>query len=100
MTEELIDDQIYFLIADSDKTLSEQLMDDPLGILNSSLISAVLPINTAISHISTDLRTENLCGSISKEMIIDDQIYFLISDSDKTLWEQLMDDSLGILNSS
>lgn len=36
MTEEPIDDQIYFLIADSDKTLSEQLMDDPLGVLNSS----------------------------------------------------------------
>ena len=36
MTEEPIEDQIYFLIADSDKTLSEQLMDDPLGVLNSS----------------------------------------------------------------
>ena len=36
MTEEPIHDQIYFLIADSDKTLSEQLMDDPLGIISSS----------------------------------------------------------------
>ena len=61
LTEEPVDDQIYFSISDTDKNSSEQLTDD------SSQINAVPPINTSILDISTEFVTENLCGSKSKE---------------------------------
>ena len=61
LTEEPVDDQIYFSISDTDKNSSEQLTDD------SSQINAVPPINTSILDISTEFVTENLCGSKSEE---------------------------------
>ena len=60
LTEEPVDDQIYFSISDTDKNSSEQLTDD------SSQINAVPPINTSILDISTEFVTENLCDSKSK----------------------------------
>ena len=67
LTEESLDDQIYFSISDTDKNSSEQLRDDSQGIPDSSQINAVPPINTSILDISTEFVTENLCGSKSKE---------------------------------
>ena len=67
LTEESVDDQIYFSISDTDKNSSEQLRDDSQGIPDSSQINAVPPINTSILDISTEFVTENLCGSKSEE---------------------------------
>ena len=61
LTEEPVDDQIYFSISDTDKNSPEQLTDD------SSQINAVPPINTSILDISTEFVTENLCCSKSEE---------------------------------
>ena len=68
LIKELLDDQIYFGISDSDKNSSEQLTDDSEGIADSSQVHAVPPINTSILHISTEFVTDVVaCGSISKE---------------------------------
>ena len=53
LTEELVDDQIYVSISDSDKNSSEQLTDDSKGIPDSSQVNAVPPVNTSILHILT-----------------------------------------------
>ena len=66
LTEESVDDQIYFSISDRDKNSSEQLTDDSQGIPNSSQINAVPPINTSILDISNEFVPENLYGSKSK----------------------------------
>ena len=63
------DDQTYFSISESDKNTSEQLMGDSQGIPDSSQVSAVPPINTSFSNISTEFVTES-CGSMSKENIL------------------------------
>ena len=67
LTEERVDDQIYFSISDKDKNSSEQLTDDSQSIPDFSQINAVPPINTSILDILTEFVTENLCGSKSKE---------------------------------
>ena len=67
ITEESLDDQIYFSISDTDKNSSEQLTDDSQGVPNSSQINAVPLTNTSILDISIEFVTENLCGSKSKE---------------------------------
>ena len=67
LTEEPVDDQIYFSILDRDKKSSEQLSDDSQGIPDSCQINVVPPINTSILDISTEFVTENLCGSKTKE---------------------------------
>ena len=67
LTQEPIDDQIYFSISDGDKNSSEQLTDDSQGIPDSSQVNAVPPINTSILVESIEFVTENVCGSISKE---------------------------------
>ena len=64
MTEEPGKDQIYFSISDSDEN---SLMDDTQSIPDSRQVGTVPPINTSISHISTEFVTESLCGSINKE---------------------------------
>ena len=46
ITEESLDDQIYFSISDTDKNSSEQLTDDSQGVPNSSQINAVPLTNT------------------------------------------------------
>ena len=66
LTEEPVDDQIYFSISDTGKNSSEQLTDDSQGIPDSSQINAVPPINTSILDISTKFVAENLCGGKSK----------------------------------
>ena len=53
--------------ADTDKISTEQVTHDSQGIPDSSQINAIPPINTSILDISTELVTENLCGSKSKE---------------------------------
>ena len=67
LTEEPVDDQIYFSISDMDKNSLEQLTDDSEGILDSCQINAVPPINTSILDISTEFATETLCGSKSED---------------------------------
>ena len=67
LTEEPVDDQIYFSILDRDKKSSEQLSDDSQGIPDSCQINVVPPINTSILDISTEFVTENLCGGKTKE---------------------------------
>ena len=67
LTEEPVDDHIYFSISNMDKNSSEQLTDDSQGILNSSQINAVETIRTSILDISTEFVTENVCGSKSEE---------------------------------
>ena len=67
LTEEPVDDQIYFSISDRDKNSSEQLTDDSQGIPDSSQINAVPPINISILNISTEFVPENLCGSKCNE---------------------------------
>ena len=62
LTEEPVDDQIYFSISDRDKNSSEQLTDDSQGIPDSIQINAVPPINTSILEISIEFVTENLCS--------------------------------------
>ena len=79
------DDQTYFSISESDKNTSEQLMGDSQGIPDSSQVSAVPPINASFSNISTEIVTESLCGSMSKENIL-----MLPSNTDTS---QLPDDS-------
>ena len=59
LTEEPVDDQIYFSILDRDKKSSEQLSDDSQGIPDSCQINVVPPINTSILDISTEFVTEN-----------------------------------------
>ena len=66
LTEEPVDDQIYFSISDTGKNSSEQLTDDSQGIPDSSQINAVPPINTSILDMSTKFVAENLCGGKSK----------------------------------
>ena len=67
LTEEPVDDQIYFSISDTGKNSSEQLTDDSQGIPDSSQINVVPPIKTSILDMSTEFLTENLYGSKSKE---------------------------------
>ena len=67
LTEEPVDDQIYFSISDTCKNSSEQLTDDSQGIPDSSQINVVPPIKTSILDMSTEFLTENLYGSKSKE---------------------------------
>ena len=67
LTEEPVDEQIYFSISDMDKNSSEQLTDDSQCIPDSCQINAVPPINTSILDISTEFTTKNLCGSKSEE---------------------------------
>ena len=67
LTEEPVDDQIYFSISDTGKNSSEQLTDDSQGIPDSSQINAVPPIKTSILDMSTEFLTENLYGSKTKE---------------------------------
>ena len=83
--EEPGDDQTYFSISESDKNTSEQLMGDSQGTPDSSQVSAVPPINTSFSNISTEFVTESLCGSMSKENIL-----MLQSNTDTS---QLLDNS-------
>ena len=49
LTEEPIDDQIYFSISNRDKNSSEQLTDDSQGIPNSNQINAIPPITYSIN---------------------------------------------------
>ena len=67
LTEEPVDDQIYFSISGTDKNSSEQLTDDSQGIPDCSQINAVPPINTSILDIPTEFVTENLFVIKSKE---------------------------------
>ena len=60
---------IYFSISDSDKNLPEHLKNDSLGIPDPSQFSREPPINTSISHISTEFITEGMSKKNNKNFV-------------------------------